>query len=637
MPSQLQGLAAWLLTYALHSTLLLGLAWMVTRSRRVGPTATDIIWKSALLGGIVSATAQGALALRPPGTLAMTRIEAQVSPSDPSPSDPSPAASDARTSLEATPAAVEHENPGVSGAGQVPALPGASLDVSGSPAPATSFDIPPVPVLLAFGWLVIATLLVVGYAARRLVLLGRLGDRRLVGDSRITGLLDTLRDETGVSEPVRLTSSVAISSPVALGREICLPAAALDELDAEQQRAMLAHELAHIVRRDPQWLALTCVLERALFFQPLNRLARRGIQSSAEYLADEWAARRAGGMPLAKALVKVAEWMQASPLGVPVAGFAEERSQLTVRVARLLDRTAWARPASRWMVSALAAAALLVTTAFAPGVSSGSITVKGDGSVHEATPSGVTLEDAAEAKDEVAPESRARSEAPRQVAQSDTSVVRAVIERLRDEDAEVRRAAAYALGRLKDPMAIGPLVRALEDEDEEVRDAALSALDNFERGVPAPPIRGLLGSPSAETRSSAIRMLANMKDRASIPGITQLTADPDADVRQCALEALDELDAPVADAIVGRALEDRSPDVRQTATHMAGERRLVSLVPALISMLEDTNGNVRESAAEALTEMRTDASHRALRLAITHRDAKVRRIAVSYLGEEDDR
>ena len=75
------------------------------------------------------------------------------------------------------------------------------------------------------------------------------------------------------------------------------------------------------MRNDPFWLVLACVIERALFFQPLNRIARAGLLHSAEYLADEWAARRAGGVPLAKALVKVAEWIQASPLGVPVAGY----------------------------------------------------------------------------------------------------------------------------------------------------------------------------------------------------------------------------------------------------------------------------------------------------------------------------
>jgi hypothetical protein len=35
---------------------------------------------------------------------------------------------------------------------------------------------------------------------------------------------------------------------------------ALEELDFEEQRVMLAHELAHLARRDPLWLAFARML-----------------------------------------------------------------------------------------------------------------------------------------------------------------------------------------------------------------------------------------------------------------------------------------------------------------------------------------------------------------------------------------
>ena len=38
---------------------------------------------------------------------------------------------------------------------------------------------------------------------------------------------------------------------------------------------MLAHELAHLARRDPLWLAFASVVERVFWIQPLNRIARR--------------------------------------------------------------------------------------------------------------------------------------------------------------------------------------------------------------------------------------------------------------------------------------------------------------------------------------------------------------------------
>src|SRR2546429_8130729 len=101
---------------------------------------------------------------------------------------------------------------------------------------------------------------------------------------------------------------------------------------------MLAHELAHLARRDSLWLAGASLIERCLFFQPLNRLARRELETTAEYLSDEWATRKTGSpVALAKCLATVAEWIQASPLGVPVAGLGPPRPLLVFPLAPPLD------------------------------------------------------------------------------------------------------------------------------------------------------------------------------------------------------------------------------------------------------------------------------------------------------------
>jgi len=54
-------LGGWLLTYLVHSTLLLGTAWIVTRRGRLGMARRELVWRVALLGGLASATAQVAL------------------------------------------------------------------------------------------------------------------------------------------------------------------------------------------------------------------------------------------------------------------------------------------------------------------------------------------------------------------------------------------------------------------------------------------------------------------------------------------------------------------------------------------------------------------------------------------------
>jgi hypothetical protein len=62
---------AWLLTYAIHSTVLLSLAWVILRVRRWTPGAAELLWKSAMLGGILTATIQLQLDLRPAGSVAL--------------------------------------------------------------------------------------------------------------------------------------------------------------------------------------------------------------------------------------------------------------------------------------------------------------------------------------------------------------------------------------------------------------------------------------------------------------------------------------------------------------------------------------------------------------------------------------
>ena len=610
-------MSTWLLTYAVHSTVLLGAVWLVLRFSPASPVARAVVWKAAMLGGLVTATIQTSFDIRPAGTIVLdvaASDEGGVNP--PSRIAPAGAAEPAAFQQEAT--------------GEIPAYDPAPRQPAVSAA-----------TMLTLGWLVLALLLVLWYAGRHLVLIGRLGDRRAVTDPDWTAMLATLHSEAGLQRQVRLTASQAITSPVALGSsEICLPLAALDELELTQRRAMLAHELAHLVRRDPQWLVLACVIERLFFFQPLNRLARRGIQESAEYLADEWAARRSGGVPLARCLVKVAEWIEASPLGVPVAGMAEQRSQLSARVARLLERGD--APPSRGRVAAACSVAGLVATAlFAPGVA---------GLTH----SGANVSGEAAGASLVA-------------TPGDTAVVRALMARLRDENAEVRQAAADALGRIGDPLAIPALVASLDDPEAEVRRSALDALSQFERGVPAAPIRTLLAFGDPEVRARAASMLGQMRDRSSVGAIGRLVQDPDADVRRDAIQALAEIRDPagapavaaalqdrdvdvrrqavqamnelggtIPDAVLTGLLQDRSAEVRQEAVMHVSERQVVSMAPQLIRMLDDPSPDVREEAAEALTELRTTESHAALRRALEHKDPDVRRTAVEYFGEQEE-
>lgn len=358
--------AAWLLTYLLHSTILLGGAWTLSATRVVkSPVVKDVLWKVCLVGGLVTATVQATWPAQPfSRQIRLPEVAAaQLSPGG--------SAVAAPASRAAAPVRASFSGSGVA-ARQSVARAAAPMPASADPAPSTPHPAPSPswPLILLGAWALGAASLLVRLFIRRRRFCHRLGDRRVLTDGPLVEMLESLSRAAGLRRRVQLSVSAELSGPVAMGSsEICLPERVLSSLAPAEQRAVLAHELGHLVRRDPAWLATSVAIESVLFFQPLNRVARRRIQEAAEYLCDDWAVRQTGGsLTLAKCLAEVASWMQASRRAVPVSGMAENRSHLVARVQRLLNG---AEPrAVRGLRLAVPVAALaLASVAFtAPGV-----------------------------------------------------------------------------------------------------------------------------------------------------------------------------------------------------------------------------------------------------------------------------
>ncbi|HEX6367662.1 MAG TPA: HEAT repeat domain-containing protein [Longimicrobium sp.] len=365
--------AAWLLTYAVHSTLLLSAAALLARRVR-GEAWRETLWKAALVGGIVTATAQTQSGYDPPAgtwrirstvdlTVAVAADEAAAPVQPPAP---------VQTPADAAPRSASTESTASSGT----ATPAAASSTA-SPDRTTSgvsFSIRPLIDLAIAAWAVIAALLIVRIAWRQGRLWAMLRGRRPVTDPAVLGMMAGLRRNAGLWRAVRLTTCDATPTPLALvGGEVCVPPRFLVDLDPEQQRSALAHELAHLARRDPAWHFAVAVIEAVFFFQPLNRLARLRLRESAEFLCDEWAARQTGSpLGLARCLAEVASWVAPGRAPIPAGtmAMAEGGSPLVQRVQRL---TAW-RGGSRQgsgMMRTGAAAVLVLAVAFAaPAVAS---------------------------------------------------------------------------------------------------------------------------------------------------------------------------------------------------------------------------------------------------------------------------
>ncbi|MDI1442788.1 M56 family metallopeptidase [Polyangium sp. 6x1] len=347
----------WLVTYLIHSTVLLGGAWLVDRLSRNRPDWQELAWRVALVGGLVTATVQTAASLRPVG--------GTISLAEPAPT--------ARVIEREMPRATEIVVATDMG-------PATHVVVTSTNAtivrPFAKATLPAKPARASFlSW---SHVFVAGWALGALFLLGSLGRawmalrKRLEGRRRLEGgplgdVLATLaaREPICMRAPL-LSASEKVNVPMALGirhPEICLPERVTKELGPDAQESVLAHELGHVARRDPLYRLATSVFCRVFFFQPLNWLAAHRLAASAELLADDWAARRtARPLDLAECLTKVARWMHRPMTGLPVPTMAAGTSELRQRVERLVRgegmtaeprKPLWAAPIVAFVLTAL--------------------------------------------------------------------------------------------------------------------------------------------------------------------------------------------------------------------------------------------------------------------------------------------
>ncbi len=337
-------ITAWLLTYLVHSTVLLGAAWCV--SRLLGDrhlAIQETLLRSALVAGVVTTTLQSILGISPMTGAVAFNVQPPVE-------TPVTAATVFEADLPNVNPAALGTSPGVRWSTVVPAL-----------------------------WALGALLALVG------VLRSWLDLRRLLRTRcfRPAGrLVEGLASAMGLRRKVAFSTSKAIPVPFATGirqPEICCPER-VDELAREHRTSLFAHELAHLARRDPAWQLGYRLLEALLFVQPLNRWVRCRLEEIAEHLTDERAAACTGDrLGLARCLVVVAHWGHTSAIGLPATAFAAG-PRLDRRVKRLISGATGRDTSSRWALPVVLTA-LVASVTVLPAVATGP-----DSTVFDTTP-----------------------------------------------------------------------------------------------------------------------------------------------------------------------------------------------------------------------------------------------------------
>jgi Zn-dependent protease with chaperone function len=357
------GTATWLLTYLMHSTALILGTWALTRFAPLQAVTKDFLWKLALLAGVATAS-MASLRSTPSLTVDYASLSerfhnaeagqlAWVGEASPPPIqirarliDPSP---ECRGLLRSE---VRRGVP----------LMNSLEDVCGADG--------------AFAWWHGALILwLLGGGIGCAVLLRRRGSLALLTRSLSEAAPRSRRILRELQEGERRCRTAGVKSSQVLNTACVLPDGTIaisprceSELTDDELRAVLAHEMGHVIRRDPLWSTALRTLATIFWLQPLNRLGLAKVDEISEHLCDDWAVSRTGAaVGLATSICRVAEWAlpgPSQPVLMSVVG--RDGRGLSERVHRILFQRV-PRREPRW-VRHIAAVALLAPLYWLPVV-----------------------------------------------------------------------------------------------------------------------------------------------------------------------------------------------------------------------------------------------------------------------------
>lgn len=373
-------LLGFVLTLLLHASVLLGTVWLLERLgmlRHAGHA--ELAWRGALFGALLTASLVF-LWQAAPASSAIRSVAETTSTGRPASSAPPP--------QRATQGAAPNPSAPLVRTTRRTAAPTIEPTATASP-----LQLPePVIRIAATLWLAtsLAMLLVVTLRALAVHRLQRAARSWPHAASAQQHEAASLAPRFGLPAPT-LRRAATLESPVALpDGSVLLPDWSL-ALPREHSRALLAHEFAHLRRRDPWWRIAQQLALAPLSLHPLAWLATHRLEALAERRADALGARVLGdGRALAECLAHCLSQRGTDPVPAPrfALAMAERPGAVVDRVQHLLEDDPMndATPSPRRTHLALALALLaclglpgVAVVAFAAGFGGGhSISIQSD-------------------------------------------------------------------------------------------------------------------------------------------------------------------------------------------------------------------------------------------------------------------
>ncbi|MBI3466519.1 MAG: DUF1559 domain-containing protein [Planctomycetes bacterium] len=227
--------------------------------------------------------------------------------------------------------------------------------------------------LIGLGRLVLGLWAVRGYRLRS----------RPVRDNTLLELMDVLRAQMSCTRTVELRESAEIPAPATIGwrRPVVLLPVAWREWTETERRAVMAHELAHVCRRD--YLAWLCAQISVVlhFYHPLVHWLAGQLRLQQELAADSWSADLTGGRKLyLTTLAQMALRQDDQPLSLPARSFLPTRGTFLRRIDMLRSETSvrgtpFPRGTTALLLAAIATGGLVVAGLRGPtaGAQSGAL------------------------------------------------------------------------------------------------------------------------------------------------------------------------------------------------------------------------------------------------------------------------
>lgn len=509
------------------------------------------------------------------------------------------------------------------------------------------------------GWLIGIMLIVVHLLVGSLRIWQFTRRAEPVRDAEWLRLVDNLSRRIALTQTVDLRRSARVTMPMACGllrSAILLPADA-DDWSRQRREVVLLHELAHVKRRD----CLTQLFAQAAcaiyWFNPLVWLAARRLRIERERACDDQVLDAgAKASDYADHLLDIARSMGATPTALVAAVAIARRSQLEGRLLAILDPRlrrralnrsriifialvllclvlplAMLRPAANAQTKRGRAAApkppaapqapagpTIGAPAMAPMMAAppeaaiapvepgapleAALAPPAEPSIEapalEAAPAGAPAPAALPAP-AAAPQAPASPQSP--ISQQDRdAAVEAFINALKDDDAEMREQALFALAQIGGPRATDAIMTAAKDANPQVRAKAVWALAMRHGDGLVDVLLAALKDANVDVREKAAWALGLKGDGRSVNALVAALRDESDGVRQKAAWALGmKGNSQAVDSLI-EALKDKNADVRGTAAWALGMRGDTRAIKPLNAAAKADNRDVRSKALWAL-------------------------------------